>query len=76
MFDRLQPALNFFVRDAEGQGAVGDVNDDLVPLLHGGDGAACGRLGGDMADTGSPGGAGEAPVGNQCAVLIHSASHD
>ena len=76
VFNRSQPTLNFFIRDTEGQSAVRNINDDLVPLFHSGDGAACGGFGGDVADAGSACGAGEAPIGNQGAVLIHSPSHD
>ena len=48
------------------------VDADGVAILDQSDRAALGRLGADMADAEAAGGAGEAPIGDQCHLLAHA----
>jgi hypothetical protein len=51
--------------DVEGELARGDVDGDAIAVDDRGDRATFVRLGGDMADTGTGGGAAEATVGDE-----------
>ena len=55
---------------------VGDVDGDDIPLLHQADVAAAGSLGGDMADGGAAGGAGEPAVGDEGHFLVQTHAGD
>ena len=69
-------ALKLLRGDLQLKAAGRDVNENFIAVLHQGDGAASGRLRGDMPDAGAMRGAGEAPVGDQGAVLVHTPAHD
>ena len=54
----------------------GDIDRNDIPILYEGDGAALGGLWADVADGGTPGGAGEAAVGDEGHGLAQAHAHD
>ena len=73
-FEFFKARVELLVRDAQRDGAGGNVDLDLVVVLHNGQGAAQRRFRADVADAQAAGAAGEAAVCDNGAGIVQRLS--